>query len=159
MITFPNCVKKLAEKLWISKSNTIYKSFEKTYTYNSQLSYVPLGRMCHSRGNNSKINRLPKCCLKIIYSDKHSSYVALLEKDGSVSIHNRNLQILTTEMYKVSKGLSPPIITELFKGRDEQHYCLKNNVEFTIPVIRTIYHRSESISFLGPRIWNALPDR
>ena len=130
--------------------------------FNLQVSYVPRGWMCHSRGNNSKINRLHKCCLcclKIIYSDKHSSYVALLEKDGSVSIHNRNLQILTTEMYKVSKGLSPSIITELFKGRDEQHYCLKNNVEFTIPVIRTIYHRSESISFLGPRIWNALPDR
>lgn len=159
MITFPNCVKKLAEKLWISKSNTIYKSFEKTYTYNSQVSYVPFGWLYHSCGNNSKINRLRKCCLKIIYSDKHSSYVAFLEKYGSISIHNRNLQILTTEMYKVSKGLSPPVITELFKHRDEQHYCLKNNVEFTIPVIRTIYHRSESISSLGPRIWNALPDR
>ena len=25
-----------------------------------------------------------------------------------------------------------------------------------MPVIRTVYHKSESISFLGPKIWNAL---
>ena len=27
-----------------------------------------------------------------------------------------------------------------------------------IPSIRTVYHGSESISFLGPKIWNILPD-
>ena len=78
--------------------------------------------------------------------------------DGSVPIRNRNLQILATEMYKVSKGLSPPIITELFKPRDEQHYNLRNNAEFPILVIRTVYHGPESVSLLGPKIWNALPD-
>ena len=55
-------------------------------------------------------------------------------------------------MYKVSKGLSPPIIMELFKPRDKQHYNLRNNAEFTISVIRTVCHGSESISFLGPKI-------
>ena len=60
--------------------------------------------------------------LKLIYSDKQPPFEALLEKDGSVSIHNRNLQILATEMYKVSKDLSSPIITELFKHRDEYYY-------------------------------------
>ena len=29
--------------------------------------------------------------------------------------------------------------------------------EFTIPVIKTVYHESENISFLDPKIWNALP--
>ena len=60
--------------------------------------------------------------LKLIYSDKQPSFEALLEKGGSVSIHNRNLQILATEMCKVSKDLSSPIITELFKHRDEYYY-------------------------------------
>ena len=35
-------------------------------------------------------------CLRTIYNDKQSSFNELLEKDGSVSIH---------EMYKNSKGL------------------------------------------------------
>ena len=115
--------------------------------------------MCHSCTSNSKINRLYERCLRIIYSDKQPLYEALLKKDGSVSIHNRNLQILADEMYNVSKGLSTPIITELFKPRDEQHHNLRNNAEFTIPVIRTVYRESENISFLGPKILNALPDR
>ena len=29
---------------------------------------------------------------------------------------------------------------------------------FRIPSIHTVYHGSESISFLGPKIWNILPD-
>ena len=49
--------------------------------------YCPLIWMCHSRQNNNKINRLHGKCLRIIYNDKRSSFVALLEKDGSVLIH------------------------------------------------------------------------
>ena len=47
--------------------------------------------MCHSCANNSKTNRLHKRCLRIIYSDKHSSFETMLGKDGSVSVCNRNV--------------------------------------------------------------------
>ena len=80
----------------------------------------------------------------------------MLEKDGSVSIHQRNLQVLATEMYKVRKGLSAAVITELFEYKQEHYYNPINNAEFAIPAIRTVYHGSESISYLGPKI---LPDR
>ena len=63
--------------------------------------------MCHSRANNGKINRLHERCLRIIYSDKQSSFETLLEKDGTVSVHKQNLQILATEMYKIKNDLSP----------------------------------------------------
>ena len=33
-------------------------------------------------------------------------------------------------MYKVSKGMSPPQITELFARRDEHHYNLRHNAKF-----------------------------
>ena len=49
-------------------------------------------------------------------------------------------------MYKVSKGLSPPNITELFKPRNEQHNLI-NNVQFTIPVIRTVYYGAKLSHF------------
>ena len=38
----------------------------------------------------------------------------LLEKDSSVSIHERNIQCLATEMYKVSNELSPPVVSNIF---------------------------------------------
>ena len=55
--------------------------------------------MCHSRSNHSKINKLHERGLHIIYSDKTSPFEARLEKDDSVSIHNRNIRLLAIEMY------------------------------------------------------------
>ena len=95
--------------------------------FKSQFSYCPLVWMCHSRANNGKINKLHQCCLQIIYSGKQSSFERLLEKDGSVSVHNRNLQILATDRYKIKNDLSTLIVTELFKQRKEQHYDLRKN--------------------------------
>ena len=57
--------------------------------------------MCHSRANHSKINKLHERGLHIIYSDKTSPFEARLEKDDSVSIHNRNIRLLAIEMYLV----------------------------------------------------------
>ena len=72
--------------------------------------------MCHSRENNNKVNnRLHERCLRIIYNDKQSSFNALLEKDGSISIHERNIKILGIEMFKVSKNLAPPQMHEIYK--------------------------------------------
>ena len=108
--------------------------------------------MCHSRANNGKINRLHKRCLQIIYSDKQSSFETLLEKYGSVSVHNRNCLILASEMYTTKNDLTPLIVTEFFEQRNEQHYDLRKNFQFIIPPVRTVYHESESISSLGPKI-------
>ena len=66
--------------------------------FTSQFSFCPLAVMCHSRTNNNKINRFHERCLRIVYNNKQSSFNELLEKDGSVSIHMRNIQILATEM-------------------------------------------------------------
>ena len=43
--------------------------------------------MLHSRENNHKIINLHERCLRLIYSEKKSSYGNLLEKDNSVYIH------------------------------------------------------------------------
>ena len=138
----------------ISKRRILMSAF-----FKSQFSYCHLVWMCHSRASNGKINRLRERCLRIIYSYKQSSFETLLEIDGSFSVYNRNLEILATEMHKIKNDLSPLIDTELFEQRNEQHYDLRKNSQFTIPPIKTVYHGSESISFLGPKIWNILPDR
>ena len=56
--------------------------------------------MMHSRTNNSKNKHLHRRCLRLIYSDKKSSYEVLLEKDGTVSTNHKNNQKLATEMFK-----------------------------------------------------------
>ena len=91
--------------------------------------------MCHSHDNNNKINRLHERCLRIIYNDKRSSFNALLEKDGSVLINERDIKILATEMFKVSKNLAPPQMHEIFKLKDQLHYNLSYNSVFLGPLL------------------------
>ena len=70
----------------IEKRKVVMNAF-----FTSQFSYCPLVWMCHSRTNNSKINMLHERCLRIIYNDKQSSFIELLNKDSSVSIHIKNI--------------------------------------------------------------------
>ena len=114
--------------------------------------------MCHSRIINKKINRLLKRCLRIIYGDKQPSFEELLEKDSSVCNHERNIQILATEMYQVSKSMSPPQITELLAQRNEHLYDLRHNDEFLQPYVNSARYRTETISYLGTKIWGMVPD-
>ena len=108
--------------------------------------------MLHSRRNNNIIRNLHERCLRLIYNDKNSSYEELLTKDGSVSIHHRNIQALGDELYKIKNGLLAELFTEIFASETESHYNLRWCNDFRIPSIRTVYHGSESISFLGPKI-------
>ena len=96
--------------------------------FDSQFKYCPFIWMCHSRTNKRKIDRLQERCLRIIYNDKQSSFKELLEKDSSVSIHERNVQILATAMNKVSNNFSPPHMNESFKVRNEHPYNLRQNI-------------------------------
>ena len=104
--------------------------------------------MCHGRRNNMKINLLHERCLRSIYNDKQSSFNELLEKDDSVSIHEQNLQVLATEMYKIN------LLTRLMKDIfpiNRNPYILRQNSQFPRPRINTVYHGTESILNLGPK--------
>ena len=69
--------------------------------FNAQFNNCLLIRMLHSLCSINKIKHLHERCLRLTYWDMTSSYGELLEKDGSVSIHHRNIQSLAIEMYKV----------------------------------------------------------
>ena len=112
--------------------------------------------MFHSRIINNKINRLHERCMCLLYGDKLSSFVKLLEQGKSVTIHTRNLQILATEMFKVYRNISPPIFSEIFHRRDI-NYNLRINSDFAMPNVMSVFHGSESISYLGPKIWDIVP--
>ena len=109
--------------------------------------------MCHNRTNNRKINRLHRRCLQIICSDKQSSFIELLEKYNSVSIHLRNLQILAIEMFKVSNGLSPVLMNDVFKLRGERKLS-----QFYRPKANSVYNGTQRVPYLGPIIWDLVPN-
>ena len=126
--------------------------------FTSRSSYCPLVWMCRSRANNNKINRLHERCLRIVHNDKQSSLNELLEKDGSVPIHMKNIQILATEMYKLINNLSSPIMNRVFELNSDSGYNLKQISQFPRSFVKSVYYGAEIISYLGPKIWNILPD-
>ena len=70
------------------------------------------------RTANQKINKLHERALRIAYDDYCSSFEELLDKDGAVTIHQRNLRALAIEMYKISNGLSPTFMIEMMNEID-----------------------------------------
>ena len=57
--------------------------------------------MFHNRRIDHKINKLHDRVLRIVYKDHFSLFEELLSEDKSVTVHQRNLQIIATEMYKI----------------------------------------------------------
>ena len=70
--------------------------------------------MLRSRTLNNEINLIHEKTLRTVYS-VNSSFDELLDKDGSFTIHQRNVQVLAIEFFKYLHGLSPAIVSEVFK--------------------------------------------
>ena len=64
---------------------------------------------------------------------------------------------LRFEMYKVTNGLSPKIMNEIFQIREESRYDLRYTSQFTIPPIHSVYNGRESVSFMAHKIWKLIP--
>ena len=55
-------------------------------------------------------------------------------------------------MHKVKNELAPMITANVFTAIPENHYNLRNYNGSRLPFARTIYHGTESFSYLGPKI-------
>ena len=61
-------------------------------------------------------------------------------------------------MFKVSKGLCPEVVKGLFQFRNEVPYNLRQRSKFHIPPVRTVFSSTESIKYLGAKIWELILD-
>ena len=73
-----------------------------------------------------------------------------------MSIHQKNLQILATEIYKTKNDLGPKIMKDTFHFI-QKPYNLRNDPELQRRRNRTVYFGTESISSLAPKIWELIP--
>ena len=95
----------------ISKKEILKKSF-----FAALFNYSPLIWMIHNRTVllTAELKILHKRCLRLIYSNKTTSYEEVLKKDGPASLHYKNIQTLPAEISKIKNGMPPAIHPDIF---------------------------------------------
>ena len=73
---------------------------------------------------NNKINKLHERAFRRVYNDRQSTFEELLDKNKSVSVRHRNLQVLAIEMYKVYSNVSPDIMNNIFEKNPKYYLTL-----------------------------------
>ena len=122
----------------------------------SHFGYCPLVWIFHSRKLNNRINKIHEKSLRIVYKDYLFPFEELLKRDSSFKIHERNIQFLAIELYKVVNNLSPVIMKEVFLTQTSS--TTRSNNPFIRRNVRTSRYGTETLSHLGPKIWSIIPN-
>ena len=121
----------------------------------SQFNYCPIIWMYCQRNCNNLINRIHERALRIAYNDYVSDFKLLLEKDNSVTIHERNIQNLSLEIYKTLNNLNPTFMNEIFYLKEHNYSTRKQNLVYPNP--HTVTYGLESFGYKASQIWSKIP--
>ena len=138
---------RLARVIGFQKKRILMSAF-----IESQFSYCPLLWMFCSKALDREINNIQKRALRMVYLDYTSTFEELLRKDNSVTIHQRNIQLVAIEMFKVVKGIGPEIMRSLFIFDDND----RNDTTFLRPNIKNLYTGKESLRYFGTVVWDSM---
>ena len=122
----------------------------------SQFSHAPVIWVFHNRKLNNYINRIHQRALRIVYQDHNPTFKELLAKEGSFKIHDRHLQRLFIEIFKVKMKLTPETMNEVF-DIIESPYPLRKELRFKSRSILTVRYGTETFAFVCSWIWSYMP--
>ena len=118
----------------------------------SQFGYSPLVWMFCGRQENIRIDHLHDAPPMILYNAYESTFESLLELDNSLSIHHRNIRLLSIELYKVKHNLSNQVMSELFNLRNINYY-FGLQTDFELGAIYTTTYGLRPLKHFAPKIW------
>ena len=102
-----------------------------------------------------KIAKIQYKASKIVYNS-NESYEELLSRNNEVSIHQEQLRILATEVFKSLADLNPGFMKSYFTTK-EIPYSLRNGNLLKIPSAHSTRYETNSILFPAFLVWNKLP--
>ena len=103
--------------------------------------------MFHSRKMEHRVNNIHKRALKLVYKDSHDlTFQELLAKGKSVSVHQRNFQLLATEILKSKTEVLPELMNNIFHFVERPCH-LRSNYTLERKRDHIVYHGSESLFF------------
>ena len=140
---------------WEHCLTRILKKHTCSWTFNTTVGfyYCPLVRMFYSRKMNNKINHLQERCLRIVCSDKTSSFGNLLETSRSVPIHIRALRHGFPKKVKIWLLL---FSLNFFLNEAFGKTCV-TLLSSLFQTWKALFIVTESLSYLRTKIWDLAP--
>ena len=118
--------------------------------------YCPIVWMFCGKVSNEIMNRTHRRALRAIYNDYNSDYATLLLKGNHQTIHERNLKLLLSEVYKCVNNKTPTFLWNIFNHK-ESSYKLRISDRLILPKTSTKLGL-HSFTYRGSSCWNNIPD-
>ena len=133
------------------RRKAIYTSF-----IASNFNYCPLVWFFTSTESTNKINKIQERVLRFVLKDHTSSYNDLLLKSGFDSFRIYAVKPLMTELFKISEGMAPDYLSELFVKADNP-YDTRDKCKLIQPLKRSTTYGLRSFQYYGAHVWIMLP--
>ena len=124
----------------------------------TQFSYCLLIWMLHCRNLNKKINWVHERALRLVYQN-NLSFSELLNLGNFVTVYQKNLQVLVTEIYKVRNGIAPEIMKYIFELQNLSYNLRSACNQFRRENIKTIHYGLQSVINFEPKIEKLVPNK
>ena len=108
----------------------------------------------HSIG---RINRIHERCLRLIRQNYVSDLEVFLENANEKPLYQKCIEILMIEVYKYLNGLSPDVMSDIVKLR-ENTYNLRNFHTFESQNARAKKFGLDSIAYRASQLWKVVPE-
>ena len=111
-----------------------------------------------SRNANNLINKIQERSLRWITNDKTSSFEHLLQANNETTTHQRNLQVLIVEVFKIINGFAPPVMEDFFLFRENTHNIRNFQIIYNESK-KTVRYGLETAKYRTLLLWANLPGK
>ena len=96
--------------------------------------------------------------LRFVYEDFDSSYEEFLNKAKIPTLHVRRLRTMALETFKILNNMSPPVLSNLIRWRENIVYKFRYNNILQVPRVSTSKFDKKSFSYAAAVLWNIFPN-
>ena len=143
-----HALRRIRKFLTIEKAKTLGNAF-----IDSQSNHAPLLWMFCRKTLYSKIEKIHHKTLKVIY-ESSDTYDNLFLQSNTVSVHQRHLRYLVTEIYK---SIFYEFMWFYFTHKD-MPYNLRKGPFLGLPKTHSFYYGTNAVHFRGSLIWSKSSD-
>ena len=109
------------------------------------------------RGIMHKMNKIHERSLRFLLKNYKDDFQDLLRSSGDISVHQRLINSLLTDVYKCIHSLSPEIMNEVFSTRANIYNTRQFNI-FKTHIPTSNRYGLNSIPYKASQLWNLLPE-